>query len=173
MHLKRILSRLKFWKIKRKKLIFLFLISISFVALYFFILKDIPSTATIGITSYPQSTKIYDRHGTLLYTIFTSRNQTFVPFDKIPDELKKATIAIEDRDFYKHGAIDLRGITRAFLANVLNQEVQQGGSTITQQLVKHSLLTPERTIIRKVKEIILAFIVESVYTKDKILEMYL
>ena len=173
MHLKRILSRLKFWKIKRKKLIFLFLISISFVALYFFILKDIPSTATIGITSYPQSTKIYDRHGTLLYTIFTSRNQTFVPFDKIPDELKKATIAIEDRDFYKHGAIDLRGITRAFLANVLNQEVQQGGSTITQQLVKNSLLTPERTIIRKVKEIILAFIVESVYSKDKILEMYL
>ena len=173
MHPRSILSKLKFWKIKRKRLIFLFIITISFVASYFFILKDIPSTATIGITSYPQSTKIYDRNGERLYTIFASKNQTFVPFEKIPDELKKATIAIEDKDFYKHGAIDLRGIARAFLANVLNQELQQGGSTITQQLVKNSLLTPERTITRKVREIILAFIVESVYTKDKILEMYL
>lgn len=173
MHLKSVLSRLKFWKIKGKKFILLLLVGVFLTASYFFILKDIPESATIGITNYPQSTKIYDRHGTLLYTIFTSRNQTFVAFDKIPDELKKATIAIEDKDFYKHGAIDLRGITRAFLANVLNQEVQQGGSTITQQLVKNSLLTPERTITRKVKEIILAFIVESIYTKDKILEMYL
>ncbi len=148
------------------------LIIIGLIASYFYILKDIPSTATIGSTSYPQSSKIYDRNGKLLYTIFTTRNQTYVPFKQIPNHVKNATIALEDKDFYKHGAVDIRGITRAFYSTVFKKEVQ-GGSTITQQLVKTSLLTPERTISRKVKEIFLAFIVESVYSKDKILEMYL
>ncbi|HVZ12144.1 MAG TPA: transglycosylase domain-containing protein [Patescibacteria group bacterium] len=142
------------------------------VVLYFFVIKDIPSTASIGTTSYPQSTKIYDRNNKLLYTVFSSRNQTFIPFDKIPQNLKNATIAIEDRDFYKHGAIDIRGIIRAAFSILLKKQVQ-GGSTITQQLVKATLLTPEQTITRKIKEIILSFIVESVYSKNKILEMYL
>ena len=169
---RKILSLLKFWKIKGKKYIVLALIILFLIAAYFYILKDIPSTATIGSTSYPQSTKIYDRKGELLYTIYTSRNQTYVPFKQVPNHVKNATIALEDKDFYKHGAIDIRGITRAFISTVFRREVQ-GGSTITQQLVKNSLLTPERTISRKVKEIFLATIVESVYSKDKILEMYL
>ena len=150
----------------------LFLVILFLIAAYFYVLKDIPSTATIGSTSYPQSTKIYDRNGKLLYTIYTSRNQTYVPFKQIPNHIKNATVALEDKDFYKHGAVDMRGITRAFISTVFKREVQ-GGSTITQQLVKNSLLTPERTISRKVKEIFLAFIIESVYSKDKILEMYL
>jgi len=150
----------------------LFLVILFLIAAYFYVLKDIPSTATIGSTSYPQSTKIYDRNGKLLYTIYTSRNQTYVPFKQIPNHIKNATVALEDKDFYKHGAVDIRGITRAFISTVFKREVQ-GGSTITQQLVKNSLLTPERTISRKVKEIFLAFIIESVYSKDKILEMYL
>ena len=166
------LSILKFWKIKGKKYIVLFLVILFLIAAYFYVLKDIPSTATIGSTSYPQSTKIYDRNGELLYTIFTSRNQTYASTKKIPNHVKNATIALEDKDFYKHGAVDIRGITRAFISTVFKREVQ-GGSTITQQLVKNSLLTPERTISRKVKEIFLAFIIESVYSKDKILEMYL
>ncbi len=95
-----------------------------------------------------------------------------MPSSKIPDILKQATIAIEDKDFYKHGAVDLRGMTRAFFSIVLKKQVQ-GGSTITQQLVKATLLTPEQTVTRKVKEIILSFLVESIYTKGKILEMYL
>src|SRR3972149_12143340 len=172
MHPRKILSLLKFWRIKGKKYILLALVVFFLVASYFYILKDIPSTATIGSTSYPQSTKILDRNGKLLYTIFTSRNQTYVPFKQIPNYVKNATIALEDKDFYKHGAIDIRGITRAFISTVFKREIQ-GGSTITQQLVKTSLLTPERTISRKIKEIFLAFIVESVYSKDKILEMYL
>ncbi|OGH15876.1 MAG: hypothetical protein A3C30_03550 [Candidatus Levybacteria bacterium RIFCSPHIGHO2_02_FULL_40_18] len=181
MYLRKILSLLKFWKInpapiwcgiKGKRYIVLILVILGLIAAYFYILKDIPSTATIGSTSYPQSTKIYDRNGKLLYTIFTSRNQTYVPFKQIPNYVKNATIALEDKDFYKHGAIDIRGITRAFISTVFKREIQ-GGSTITQQLVKTSLLTPERTISRKIKEIFLAFIVESVYSKDKILEMYL
>lgn len=158
------------WQIKT--FVLLLLLVLIILAAYFFILKDIPSTATIGSRNYPQSTKIHDRHGKLLYTIFTSRNQTFVSFNKIPKHLREATIALEDRDFYKHGAIDIRGITRAFISTVFKRKVQ-GGSTITQQLVKNSLLTPERTISRKIKEIFLAFIVESIYSKDKILEMYL
>ena len=178
---RKFLSLLAFWKInpaqilggiKGKKYIVLALIILFLIAAYFYILKDIPSTATIGSTSYPQSTKISDRNGKLLYTIYTSRNQTYVPFKQVPNHVKNATIALEDKDFYKHGAIDIRGITRAFISTVFRREVQ-GGSTITQQLVKNSLLTPERTISRKIKEIFLATIVESVYSKDKILEMYL
>lgn len=143
------------------------------VFLYFFVLKDIPTTATIGRRSFPQSTKIYDRNGKLLYTIYGKKNQSFVSFKDIPRSVKTATIAIEDKDFYKHGAIDIRGIARAFLANIQNKEITQGGSTITQQLVKNSLLTFDQTIERKVKEIILAFIVESTHSKDQILELYL
>src|SRR3989344_6439719 len=155
------------------KSVLAFAIVVAFlIASYFFILRDIPSTATIGTANYPQSTNIYDRNGKLLYAFFASRNQTFVASNKIPDKLRQATIAIEDRDFYKHGAIDVRGITRAFVSTIFKKQVQ-GGSTITQQLVKATLLTPELTITRKVKEIILSFLVESIYPKEKILEMYL
>ncbi|KKR26399.1 MAG: Penicillin-binding protein, 1A family, partial [Microgenomates group bacterium GW2011_GWC1_39_7] len=165
-------SIIKTLKLSKKKiLVFIFFVA-ALVASFLFVLKDIPESATIGANNYPQSTKIYDRNGKMLYTFYTTKNQTFVSLDKISENLKKATIAIEDRDFYKHGAIDLRGITRAFIYTVFKKQVQ-GGSTITQQLVKNSLLTPERTITRKIKEIILAFVVEGVYSKDKILEMYL
>lgn len=171
MQLKKI-SIIKILKLSKKKIIFFIFFIVALVASFIFVLKDIPSTATIGTNNYPQSTKIYDRNGKLLYTFYTTKNQTFAPLDRVPEDLKKATIAIEDKDFYKHGAIDIRGITRAFIYTVFKKQVQ-GGSTITQQLVKNSLLTPERTITRKIKEIILAFVVEGVYSKDKILEMYL
>jgi len=147
-------SIIKTLKLSKKKiLVFIFFVA-ALVASFLFVLKDIPESATIGANNYPQSTKIYDRNGKMLYTFYTTKNQTFVSLDKISENLKKATIAIEDRDFYKHGAIDLRGITRAFIYTVFKKQVQ-GGSTITQQLVKNSLLTPERTITRKIKEIIL------------------
>lgn len=86
--------------------------------------------------------------------------------------MQQATISIEDRSFYEHGAIDLKGIARAAYSIVFKKELQ-GGSTLTQQLVKTSLLTPERTITRKVKEIALSFATEAIYPKSKILEMYL
>lgn len=156
----------------KKNLLFIFPLLIIIALSYFFVLKDIPSTATIGSTNYPQSTNIYDRNKKLLYSIYVSRNQTFVPLPKIPKNLRNATIAIEDKDFYKHGAIDIRGIIRAAYSTLIKKQTQ-GGSTITQQLVKNSLLTQERTITRKIKEVILAVIVERIYPKDKILEMYL
>lgn len=142
------------------------------VFMYFFVLKDIPKATQLGSTSQPQSSKIYDRNGELLYTMYTGRNQTYIPLKNVPKHLQQATIAIEDRNFYNHGAIDIQGILRAIWVNLRNERVE-GGSTLTQQLVKSSLLTPERTIERKAKEIILSFIVETIYPKDKILEMYL
>lgn len=152
----------------------LFLLSIvGFVVfMYFFVLKDIPKATQLGSTSQPQSSKIYDRNGELLYTMYTGRNQTYIPLNSIPKHLQQATIAIEDRNFYSHGAIDIQGIIRAIWVNIRNERVE-GGSTLTQQLVKSSLLSPERTIARKAKEIILSFIVEAIYSKNKILEMYL
>lgn len=142
------------------------------VFMYFFVLKDIPKATQLGSTSQPQSSKIYDRNGELLYTMYTGRNQTYLPLNSIPKNIQQATIAIEDRNFYSHGAIDIQGIIRAIYVNFKGERVE-GGSTLTQQLVKSSLLTPERTIERKAKEIILSFIVEAIYPKNKILEMYL
>ncbi|MBI2430747.1 MAG: penicillin-binding protein [Candidatus Levybacteria bacterium] len=139
---------------------------------YFVILKDLPSPTRLNSAELPQSTQIFDRNDTLLFTIYTQRNQTLVPLSDIPVFLQQATIAKEDKDFYKHGAIDIRGIVRA-LYSTLVQKKLQGGSTITQQLVKNSLLSQERTITRKVKEIILSFATELLYSKNKILELYL
>ena len=155
-----------------RKIGFLLVGFAGFVFLYFFILKDIPSAATIGKIDYPQSTNIFDRNGELLYSIYTQRHQIYVPLDKIPKDLQVATIAIEDKDFYNHGAVDVRGIARAAYFTLFKKQVQ-GGSTLTQQLVKNSLLTPERTLTRKIKEVVLAYSVETLYSKDKILEMYL
>lgn len=136
------------------------------------VLKDVPRATVIGRNDFPQSSKIYTRDGQLLYTIYSSKNQSFVSLDKIPKYLQQATISIEDRNFYKHGAIDIRGIARAAYVTLSGKSVQ-GGSTLTQQLVRNSLLTLDRTITRKVKEVILSFVVEAIYSKDRILEMYL
>ncbi|MEN9407607.1 MAG: hypothetical protein RLZZ455_823 [Candidatus Parcubacteria bacterium] len=139
---------------------------------YFFILKDLPSPTKLSSNALPQSTKIYDRNGTLLYTIYADRNQSFIPLSDIPKDIQHATIAIEDKDFYRHGAIDIRGIIRAAYSTLFRKSIQ-GGSTLTQQLVKTTLLSPEQTIQRKLKEVILSFVSEALYSKDRILEMYL
>lgn len=163
-------------KFKRKHLRFLlpvFAIGIALIILtYFFILKDLPFPTKLNNLSAPQSTQIFDRNQKLLYTIYDVKNQNFVSLSQIPKYLQQATIAIEDKDFYKHGALDFRGIFRSLVSIVVHKELQ-GGSTLTQQLVKNSLLTPERTILRKIKEVILAFATEALYSKNKILEMYL
>ncbi|KKQ38674.1 MAG: hypothetical protein US55_C0002G0010 [Candidatus Levybacteria bacterium GW2011_GWC2_37_7] len=166
----------KFIKLERKHawtfLIIGFLITALSGTIYFFILKDLPLPTKLNSSSAPQSTQIFDRNQKLLYTIYTAKNQNFVSLSQIPKYMQQATIAIEDKDFYKHGALDFRGIFRSLVSIIVHQELQ-GGSTLTQQLVKNSLLTPERTIVRKIKEVILAFATEAIYPKSKILEMYL
>ncbi|OGH16657.1 MAG: hypothetical protein A3C22_00030 [Candidatus Levybacteria bacterium RIFCSPHIGHO2_02_FULL_37_10] len=167
-----------FIKHKLKKKYLKVLISLAIIifagvlAIYFFILKDLPFPTRLNSSSVPQSTQIFDRNQKLLYTIYSAKNQNFLPLSQIPKHVQQATIAIEDKDFYKHGAVDFRSIFRAAVSIIVRKELQ-GGSTITQQLVKNSLLTPERTILRKIKEVILAFATEALYSKDKILEMYL
>lgn len=147
-------------------------LAIFFILFYNFILKDLPSPTRLTKSTLSHSTEIYDRNGTLLYTIYSAKNQRFIPLKDIPKTVQYATIAIEDKDFYRHGAVDLRGIARALYATFFKKQLQ-GGSTLTQQLVKNSLLTQDRTIQRKVKEVILSFATEMLYSKDKILEMYL
>ena len=142
------------------------------IATYFFILKDLPLPTKLNSSNTPQSTQIFDRNQKLLYTIYSAKNQTFIPLSSIPKQMQQATIAIEDKDFYSHGAIDFRAIFRSLISIIVHKELQ-GGSTLTQQLVKNSLLTPERTITRKIREIILSFATEVLYPKNKILEMYL
>lgn len=159
-----------------KKLYLLFILLFAIIvfagSFYYYILKDLPSPAGLGSNTQPQSTRIFDRHKTLLYTVYANKNQTFVPLSDIPKSIQHATIAIEDKDFYKHGAIDLRGIIRAMYSTIFKKQIQ-GGSTLTQQLVKTTLLTPERSIKRKLRELVLSIATELIYPKNKILEMYL
>lgn len=147
---------------------FIFLV---LVGAFWFVTKDLP-TKNLGDRDIDLTTKIYDRNGKLLYNIYADKNRTLLPFDQIPQHIKNASIAIEDKDFYKHKGFDILGVIRASMAIAFKQELQ-GGSTITQQLVKTAFLTPERNLTRKIKELYLAYQVESNFNKNQILEMYL
>ncbi|OGM75173.1 hypothetical protein A3H21_02845 [Candidatus Woesebacteria bacterium RIFCSPLOWO2_12_FULL_42_8] len=118
------------------------------------------------------STKILDRNGEVLYDIFTDQKRTKVALENVSDWAKKATISIEDKNFYSHQGFDPTGYVRAVF-NIIFRGKLQGGSTLTQQLVKNVLLSPERTVLRKIKEFILTIQVEQRYSKDEILELYL
>ncbi len=161
--------------IKAKYFILGSLITLIIVGSYegYVFAKSLPTPSDIGKVNYSLSTHIYDRNGKLLYEIYREENRTPIYLKDLPAYAYQATIAIEDKDFYTHNGIAIfSGILRAVRDSFLHKDLQ-GGSTITQQLVKTALLTPERTIQRKIKEIILALWTEQLYTKDQILEMYL
>ena len=141
---------------------------------YYFILAGLPSPYSLkDYKAIPLSTQINDRNGKLIYEVFKEENRTPIKLNTLPKYVAQATIAIEDKDFYKHGGVSfISGMLRA-VKDMVQSGNLQGGSTITQQLVKSALLTPERTIQRKIKEIILAIWVEKIFTKDEILELYL
>lgn len=121
-----------------------------------------------------ESTKIYDRTGEiLLYDVHQDVKRTIIPFDQISPNIKNATIAVEDANFYNHLGIEPKSIIRAIFANIFGGGYVQGGSTITQQVVKNTLLTSEKKITRKLKELILSFRLEHELTKDQILALYL
>ncbi|MFZ5376554.1 MAG: transglycosylase domain-containing protein [Patescibacteria group bacterium] len=136
------------------------------------IFADLPAASELKNREQVVTTKIYDRHGELLYRIYKDENRTLVKLKDISPHMINATIAIEDKSFYRHNGFDLKGIVRAFVANVRGDKIEQGGSTITQQLVKNRLLTTEKTVRRKLRELLLSVIVEATYSKDEILEMY-
>lgn len=151
--------------------IFLAVILILLIWLAIDILKDLPNPKKLSSGEYPESSQILDRNGKLLYEIYADKNRTSVTLSEIPDKMIKATLAIEDNNFYKHGGFDFKGIARGLFRTIFQNRLQ-GGSTLTQQLVKNALLTPERTWKRKIKEAILTVATESLYSKDQILEMY-
>ena len=132
----------------------------------------IPLPTQLASQNLPVSTKLFDRNGKLIYEIFTDKKRTPIKLSDLPKYVPEATISIEDKDFYNHQGLSYTGIARALFNTIVKHDIQ-GGSTITQQLVKNALLTDERTIRRKAQELVLTVIVEGFYTKDQILEMYL
>src|SRR6056297_2662966 len=135
------------------------------------IIQDTPD-----ITNYKgssEATMIYDANGELLTKLF-KENRVYVPLERIPENLKNAIVAIEDTKFYVHHGIDFWGIGRAMLNNIMKGDLlDQGASTITQQLARNAFLSLEKTYFRKIQEAYLAIQFERMYTKSEILEMYL
>jgi 1A family penicillin-binding protein len=169
------LKKIKRWRINFSlfgSLLFTLLFLLLSYGVYDFVFKDLPSATDLSTQQQKLTTKILDRNGQVLYRIYEDENRTLVPLESVSEDLVNATIAIEDQNFYQHFGFSPLGILRALLTNVTSEKVQ-GGSTITQQLVKSRLLSNERTLQRKLREILLALVVEGAYEKDEILEMYL
>lgn len=150
---------------------------IGFIFLFFiyflWVSRELPTPGKLSNSDIKDSTVILDKNGTVLYSIFRDYNRLYVKLDDIPKDLKDATIATEDKDFYTNKGFSITGLVRGLVIDPLTRSRVTGGSTITQQLVKNVLLTPERSVTRKAKELILAMQVDQRYSKDQILEMYL
>lgn len=155
---------------------YLFFGVIGLVVLFFLLFiwysRDLPTPGKLVNAQQSDATRIYDRKEKLLYSVYKDENRTYVKLAEIPKQLQEATIAIEDRNFYKNQGFSITGYLRA-VGNIILLRKLQGGSTITQQLVKNVLLSSERTLPRKIKELILSLQVDKKYSKDQILEMYL
>ena len=137
---------------------------------------DLPNLNSFEERKVSQSTKIYDKTGkVVLYDVYGDIKRTVVPLSKISPFLQKAAVAVEDKNFYTHNGIEISSIVRAIKNNLQQGDLLsgQGGSTITQQVIKNALLTREKTISRKLKEWVLAPRLEKILTKDQILEIYL
>ncbi len=133
--------------------------------------KDLP-TPTSVVRREGFASRIYDRNGELLYDVYKDAKRTPVVWEDIPEYLKQATVAVEDKDFYKHQGFDPLTPFR-IIKNVFYFGKITGGSTLTQQLSRNVLLSTERTVTRKIRELILSIQIEAKYSKDEILLMYL
>ena len=148
--------------------------SLFLLILFVWATHDLPDPNALTSRDVEQTTKIYDRTGeTLLYEIHGSKNRTLVSLEEIPDVVEWATIATEDQQFYKHSGFNPFRIVYGVVVGSLFKGRAQGGSTITQQLVKNAILTNERTVIRKIKELVISIALERQYSKDEILQLYL
>jgi penicillin-binding protein 1A len=139
---------------------------------YAYFSRDLPSVSALRDYKPPQTTRVYDRHKKVIGEIFSER-RTVIPMSKVPRHMVLSVLAAEDADFYEHEGLDYTGILRAVGRDIVAGRAAQGGSTITQQVVKLMLLTPERTLARKVRELILARRLENELSKDEILHLYL
>jgi len=141
------------------------------VTIYSFI--KVPNVESLENYAPPEATQIFDRNGKLITTLYDSENRVVVPLKDIPKNLRDAVIAVEDSRFYSEIGFDPIGITRAFFADVMHRREIEGGSTLTQQLVKNIYLTPQQTLMRKLVELVISIRVDLTLSKDKILELYL
>ncbi len=146
---------------------------LSLILIWFATLR-IPDFASFEERLIVNSTKIYDRTGeVLLYNLHQDIKRTSIPFEEMGGNIKNATIAIEDAEFYNHKGVRISSTVRAVVSNLSGVGIGGGGSTITQQLVKNTLLTSKRSVIRKIKEWVLAYKIERTLSKNEILELYL
>lgn len=143
------------------------------IGLFFWAARDLPTPEGIARRIVPQSTKIYDRAGdTVLYDIHGEERRTSVELQDIPTFLQQATLTAEDRNFYEHKGFRFTSMLRSIIVNMLAGGKIQGGSTITQQFIKNAIVGSEKSYIRKIKEIILAYQIERKFSKDEILKLY-
>ena len=149
---------------------------IGFLAVSAFLVaitRDLPNVSEIDLAQPRLGGEVYlDRDGQVISRRGASRGVS-LSIDELPDYLVNAVLSVEDRRFYEHSGIDLRGVARAMLANLRAGRIVQGGSTISQQLAKNLFLTPERTFVRKIQEMVLAWQLEQRFSKDEILALYL
>lgn len=151
----------------------LVLASLAVVGIIVWASQSLPDPNNLSFRIVAQSTKIYARDGkTLLYEIHGDVKRTVVNLPDVSPDVVHAVISIEDKDFYKHAGISIRGILRSVFVDIVSGKKSQGGSTLTQQLVKNTILTRDKSFIRKLKEIILSYQLEHVYSKDQILKLY-
>lgn len=142
------------------------------VATYLYFAKDLTSKENI-MNANNQGLLLLDRNGKPFFTFYQARNKKPIPLSEIPQSIQHAVVAIEDKDFYKHPGFSIPAIMRAFYIDIQEEKLAYGASTITQQLVKNALLSPEKSFLRKYQEIALALEVDRRFSKDEILEMYL
>jgi penicillin-binding protein 1A len=161
---------------KKKVAVLFFLAGAVFfgilVGVFLALTHDLPQILSLETFRPSSVTRIYSADNVLLAELFVEKRDP-VPIKAIPDDLKKALIATEDRKFYQHSGVDLKGILRAVINDIRARKFVEGASTITQQLAKTLFLTSRKTVLRKIKEAFLAFQLERRYTKDEILELYL
>ncbi len=137
-------------------------------------IRQVPDTSLLALRRVNESTKIYDRsETTILFDVHGEEKRTIIAWEQMPPSIKNAILAAEDSSFYKHGGIDIRGIARALYNDIKGLNASEGGSTITQQLVKNAIVGKQKSISRKIKEAILALQVERAYSKDYIFWTYL
>ncbi|MCX5817059.1 MAG: PBP1A family penicillin-binding protein [Proteobacteria bacterium] len=155
-------------------LILLVILSLCFMTVGYalYVIKDIPSVQVLKNLENKPASSIFGVNDQLVYLIVPD-NRIFVPYSKIPKHVRSAFLAAEDADFFNHGAIEFQGLVRALWKNVVHGKVVQGGSTITQQVIKTLILGPERSMLRKAREAILAYKLEKYLTKKDILNLYL
>jgi len=147
------------------------IVLVALILVVIWLARDLPQPGQV-VRREGFATRIFDRNGQVIYDIYQEQKRSPITFEQLPENLIWATIAIEDKDFYHHKGFSLPGIVRGLYRTVFERSTQ-GGSTLTQQLVKNVLLTPQRTVTRKIREFLLAIQIETRFSKDQILTMYL